>query len=370
MYLPVELAGAVAHHSNQSVLRTLSLVSHKWYGAATRELYATVNLSARPESNKTTKFLWTIVAQPILGSYVQSLDIYTWEYSSWNGAHTVASLFTPALRAMPNLQHLGAKLIYNALKADDTCEEVLSSLAKLQSFRSGHCADGTFDMNRILRILPPLQHLGWDQLSGPSADLEALIVRSRDKLEGLAVNGFDIGQLFRNWTVRYPRLQVLVVGWGIDLANLNGPAFTSLAYITAWSFESVQLLGQVDFLPRLRFMRTSMSFDDDVFGRPPVTSLPRIVSKRVLQHLSVDSICIGGQGQGHRFHELDIFNHVEVRSLAIQDQWVNDAEDSGYALRALAQIGATADLRMLVLHMKRQGKTVDRVRTSLYPFLV
>lgn len=362
MDLPVELAGAIARHSNQRTLQALCLVSHTWYDTATRELYAMVDLTrASSESNITTKFLWMVVSQPILGSYVQSLDIYNWGPPIWNVVdHSAVSLFTLALRAMPNLQHLGARTIYHVIEADQTCEDAFSCLARLESFYSGHC--GTFDMGRVLKRLPPLRRFAWDCSPSVSyvAELEALIMRSQDKLEGLAVEGFDINRILHNRSVSFPRLQMLAVGEEIDFADLNRSAFASVTGISACSFRSMQSLGQRNFLPKLSFIRTGTWYGNAIFGLMPLSGFPRTSPKRVLQHVSVDAMDIRDPEQGQAFPEMEIFNHAEVKSLAIE---LYGVEEVKFALRALAKVGVTTDLNILAFHIKPPEHTIHEVGT-------
>ena len=337
MVLPVELFGIIARYSERPAVCSLCLTSRLWHEAAARELYFCVDLMAEVKIG----FVWAVLSQPSLGSYVQSLDVKTLTLPSvMNGP----DLFIQALRMMPNLRHLGVKVVP---VVDSTCEKALSSLTKIESFRAVSCT--TVSMNCILSVLPPLRCFAWGE-AGQHAREEppVALLRSRDRMEYLDIHVFDFARFVRDSTVSFPRLQALSTTEGLDLAGLQGPGFASLAWIGARSFDSLSVLGQSYFLPRLRFMHAGISAQSCIFVPERASPEPRASPRRVLQHLAIEVSSIGGQSQVQQIlsPEITIFENAEVRGLAMSMPFGSDFR---LALCALKEIGATANLRMLSL---------------------
>ena len=347
MHLPVELFFFIARYSHRRTLRSLCLVSRFWHEAAVRELYTRVDLvtgAGYQQEVIALGFVCTMLSNPILGSYVQSLDIHTWTIHSRFGRPGSDSLFAPVLRAMPNLRHISVQTVSGT---DSACEKILFSLTRIESFHAKSC--DTAHMNRILDGLPPLRRFVWGDASpDPRGELPPALLRSRNVLEYLDIKSFDFVQSIRSSTVRFPRLQALSTTKRLNLADLQGLGFNSLACIRAHSFDSLSLLEQPSFLPQLRFMHAGVSIDSDVFAVPSSSLQPDALPRRVLQHLAINFP--GFDSLVETPHDLSaailIFENAEVKSLAMQ---VGFSSDYDPVLRALTTHGTTMNLRMLSL---------------------
>lgn len=350
MELPVELFGVIARHSQRQNLCSLCLVSRFWHAVAIRELYACVDMVDVREQQAviTFGFLWAVLSKHNVGSYVQSLDIDTWTLTSWSDSPNSKPLFAHALRTMLNLRHIGVNRV---LSADPACEKALFSLERIDSFHAGSCAPG--DMDRILSGLPPLRRFAWGD-AGQYTRVEPppSLLRSSDTLEYLNIHLFDFRSFIRGNPLRFPRLQVLLTAERLDLANLRGPNFASLTYISAHSFDSPLILGQPDFLPRLRFMQAGHLPDSGVFILAPsqLEAYTFKSPKRILRHLTVNVSSEGNQIEASQLlsDAIAIFENVEMTSLAMDMGFFVNCDP---ALRALKELRAAINLRVLSLRI-------------------
>jgi len=250
-----DLYAEITSHCTRGTLFQLCGCSRAWYSVAALQLYSTVSGELDAAA-----FLRTIATNEWLGSKVRFLTIH------WDSDE--AHLFAPALRNMPNLEHLRAYNLARACEADQVCVDTLLSLKNLQSISWCWCE--SFDLDEVLDRLPPLHRIAWEWDGHPSRALDRLVARSHAVLQTLKLEDYPLENVVNRLanSVVFSQLTTIDM-FKISLGTLTGGRFPALRKIKSQYITDLGLLRDSAFLPMLRSVRLACNYGlEDTMGLP------------------------------------------------------------------------------------------------------
>lgn len=268
-----ELLFAVVAQAPNRTLLSLGVISKDWHHAATTQLYARVALHF--ETTHVRQFLETVVSNATLGARVKTFIIF-----ASNDLH----LFAPALRNMPNLEHLFCTQLAHACKVDSSCVDAVLSLRSLKSL-GGHERTGIFNLDRVLDQLPPLEKLHWHWSQRSPAAAQGIVARSHDTLRELNLSSGPFDLIFAPGAV-FSRLVTLVMG-ELSLDMLSGSRFPALRVVSAEDLLSLSALHRHNITPSLSSLSLRASANNLAHSGDAVQ---RAHPDRKLKHLQVHFI--------------------------------------------------------------------------------